>query len=282
MNASHHGRAAVETLRGAVVATEAAFRALQIDSPAAIARVEVVVESLIVNLKTSDSLLIPLLSGGAAGSGAAHTAVDVTILSLRMGMELRYAHPELSQLGLVAMLHNAGRSGTPVARLGLAGPAYAQVAHVVAHAQELVDGRAPAGRRGARAHEHAEIVALAALYESLSRQQPTGPRAWPPVAVKEILRRARARFADEVLKALIQITVSFPVGGLVRLNSGEIACVVERNDGLPLRPVVSIEARRGRRLADPKLIDLRENPFLYVCEFLGYGGPERELEDLPS
>jgi hypothetical protein len=46
--------------------------------------------------------------------------------------------------------------------------------------------------------------------------------------------------------------------------------VVARNAGLPLRPVVSVRARRGSSSAASKLIDLQERPFLYVQEFLGY------------
>ena len=112
------------------------------------------------------------------------------------------------------------------------------------------------------------VVAVAATYAHLSRQLPAGRRTWPPAAVKEILRRGRARFPDAILKALIQISVQFPVGGFVRLNSGEIARVVAKNEGLPLRPVV-IVAGRTKQPAEPKRVDLRDNPFLFIVECLG-------------
>jgi hypothetical protein len=273
--------ASPEALRSAVADTEAAFRSLQADSPVWRQRVEAVVDGLLGELKASDTLLVPLLSGWGGARGPARTAADVAILSLRIGMELRDAPHELHGLGLAALLHDVAHNGTIAARLRAAGPVYAEVAAIVARAQEAIDGRGTPGR-GGRVQKESEIVALAALYETLSRQQPTGPRPWPPVAVKEILQRGRARFADDVLKALIHITVAFPVGGLVRLNSGEVGCVVSRNDGLPLRPVVSIHARRGRPLPEPKVIDLRESPFLYVREFLGHEAPEHDAEEISS
>jgi hypothetical protein len=45
---------------------------------------------------------------------------------------------------------------------------------------------------------------------------------------------------------------------------------------------VSIHARRGRPLPEPKVIDLRESPFLYVREFLGHEAPEHDAEEISS
>lgn len=283
MSESGEHEVALDTFRRAVTSTAAAFESLRVHLPAPIAGVEGVVESLIGQLKTSDSLLVPLLSAGAEETSPAHTAVNVSILALRIGLELQYSHPDLSQLGQVALLHDIGRIGTPATRLGIEqgaklirtlGPAYVQVANLVVQAHERVHGRGGDGDAAPRAHEHVQIVSLAATYERLSRQQPKGPRAWPPAPVKEILRRERARFPDDILKALIQIMVTFPVGSFVRLNSGEVACVVAKNDRFPLRPIVSIPSRGGGSSAEAKLIDLRDNPFLYVKEFLGHEGHE--------
>lgn len=273
---------ATGAFRGAVASMEAAFESLRAHRPGSVERVETVVETLIGHLKTSDSLLVSLLGGRAGAAGAAHTAVNVGIFALRIGMALQYAHPELSELGLVALLHDTAALGAPAARAGVGdaaavlralGAGHAHVADLVVQAHEQLNGRGADGARRPRAHQHAQIVALAATYEQLSRQEPGGPRAWPPTAVKEILRRERARFPDAILKALIQISVEFPVGAFVRLNSGEVARVVAKNPGLPLRPVVEIPAREGRQRVEAKTVDLRDSPFLHVREFLGAERP---------
>ena len=283
MTTARDARLAVEAFRSAVASADASFSALLQQRPGADERVSGVVESLIGHLKTSDSLLISVLSGGPRTSSAAHAAVTAGVLALRIGMELGYAHPELSQLGHVAVLHDVAGGGTPathagreqaVHRIRLLGPAFSTIADLVVQAHEALGGID--GTRGARMHQDAKIVALTITYDRLARQQPTGPRAWPPLPVKEILRRERSRFPDAILKAFIEISVQFPVGGLVRLNSGEVARVVAKNDGFPLRPSVLVAARGGKQPTEPRQVDLKDNPFLYVKEFLGHTAPDSE------
>ena len=273
----------VEAFRGAVASTTAAFEALVQQRAGCDERVSAVVESLIGQLKTSDALLISVLSGRRSTT-AAHAAVTVSILSLRIGMELGYSHPELSQLGHVALLHDVTGAGTPPTRaaLGLVqriralGPIYATVADLIVQVHERLEDDVD-DERAAPTHQDAKIVALAVSYDREARQLPTGPRAWPPLPVKAILRRERARFPDAILKAFIHISVQFPVGALVRLNSGEVARVVAKNDKLPLRPIVQVAPRPGKP-GEPRQVDLRDNAFVYVLEFLGHAAADTDTE----
>ena len=245
---SFDGQSSMETFRRAVADTERAFAALQRHTAGADDGVSAVVDSVIGHLKSSDALLVPVLGSQPGAWSRAHTAAIITVVALRIGMELDYTHPALSQLGQAALLHELGTGE-----------------------QTRADDDSPLS---VPADPDAKIVAVAATYAHLSRQLPAGRRTWPPAAVKEILRRGRARFPDTILKALIQISVQFPIGGFVRLNSGELARVVAKNEGLPLRPVVVIAGRRAKQPSEPKRVDLRDNPFLFIVEFLGAEVPE--------
>ena len=264
-----------DAFRAAVASATATFEALLQQRPGSDERITSVVEALIGELKASDALLISVLSGRRSTTPA-HAAVIVTILAVRIGMEMSYSHPELSQLGHVALLHDVTGAGTPPTRSALdllhriraLGPVYATVADLVVQVHGRLHDEAD-DERAARAHQDAKIVALAVSYDREARQLPSGPRAWPPLPVKAILRRERARFPDAILKALIQISVEFPVGALVRLNSGEVARVVAKNARLPLRPVVQVASRAGKA-GEPRQVDLRDNAFLHVVEFLGH------------
>jgi HD-GYP domain-containing protein (c-di-GMP phosphodiesterase class II) len=277
-----------DEFRSAVASTDAAFVSLRSLTATAIKEIEDVVETLIDQLATSDALLLPVFGSGPRSSAAAPVAVYVSALALAIGAKLRYPRPELVELGLVALLHDVGRRNPAhghASREGGAmlshafGPAYARVASLVAQAeQHRHDSRAD-GDQGVAVPPLAQIVALAATYERVARQQPSGPSTWPPTAVKELIRRERARTADAILKAAIEVLVALPVGGLVRLNSGEIARVMRKNDRLPLRPVVAVTARSGPQSADRKVIDLRDTPFLHVAEFLGDNRIDIETED---
>ena len=271
-----------------VASAEAAFGSLRLLMPTSIKGVEDVVESLIAHLERADAMLIPLFTGEARSLAPPRVAVCVGALAVAIGMKLRYSQTELAQVGLVALLLEVGGIGgartstdgrESAAFIRGFGSRYAQIATLVAQAHELEQDSGADTEKVQRAHAHAQIVALAATYESLSWRQPSGPRTWPPAAVKELVRRERARTPDAILKATIEILVTLPVGGIVRLNSGEVGCVVRKNAGLPLRPVISIPGRQDRQPAEPKLIDLQESPFLYVCEFLGDNGSGLERED---
>jgi hypothetical protein len=58
------------------------------------------------------------------------------------------------------------------------------------------------------------------------------------------------------------------VGCLVRLNSGEIGRVIEKNKDFPFRPVVEVLMRQGKKLSEPLLINLSQNPLLHIQESL--------------
>jgi hypothetical protein len=277
VSAAADGQAGMDTFRRAIAETEVAFTAVQQHGAGAEERASAVVEALVSHLKSGDGLLVPVLGSRPSAWSRAQTAVVIAIVALRIGMELDYTHPELTHLGQAALLFELAVASRPGAEDGVRliralGPACASVANTVLEARE----------RGAPADPDAQIVAVAATYAHLSRELPAARRTWPPAAVKEILRRERARFGDAVLKALIHISVQFPVGGFVRLNSGELARVVAKNDGLPLRPVVVIAGRRGGAAAEPKRVDLAANPFLFVLEFLGHEAPDSDTESRSS
>jgi len=226
-----------------------------------------------------------------SASAATHTATGAAADErgpLAIGAKLRYPQPELIDLGLVALLHDVGRRNAAPGHAGREsgamltrgfGSAYARVAGLVAQAEQHRHDPGGDSGQGVAVPPLAQIVALAATYESIARQQPSGPSTWPPAAVKELIRRERARMADAILKAAIEVLVALPVGGLVRLNSGEIARVMRKNDRLPLRPVVAVTGSSGRQSAHRKVIDLRDTPFLHVAEFLGDNRIDIETED---
>jgi hypothetical protein len=272
-----------------VADTEAILASLQ--GEGADERVNGLVENLIGQLKSGDSLLMPVLNGRRAAWTPAHTAVMIGSVGLRIGMELDFAHPELSLLGQAALLYEfvaGAASARPGAEEGLRlirtlGGAFSTAGDLVFQARAQVNGNSTgnAAGPGMRVQQTTEIVAVAATYAYLAQELPDGRPTWPPLAVKEFLRRSRTRFSDAVLKALIHISVQIPVGAYVRLNTGEVAHVVAKNVGHPLRPVIVI-AGRAKHPDEPQRVDLRENPLLSILEFLGHEPPGPETENRPT
>ena len=68
-------------------------------------------------------------------------------------------------------------------------------------------------------------------------------------AVKEITQTYRKKFSRRMLRALLHELSAFPIGSVVRLNSGAIVMVVETDSAFPLRPVVrTLYDAEGRRV----------------------------------
>jgi len=60
----------------------------------------------------------------------------------------------------------------------------------------------------------------------------------------------------------------FPVQSYVRLNTGEIARVIEINRTNPLRPIVEVLFESDGSKSTPRRIDLTMEPLLYVVSSL--------------
>ncbi|MBI3989780.1 MAG: HD domain-containing protein [candidate division NC10 bacterium] len=279
-----------QVFQRAVSVVEGILQAVRGQVPFSIANAEKTVEALLQSLQAGDALLVPFFSGGSPSPSPAREVVNVCIIVLQIGLELGYAPEELRKLGLAAILHNVGMARLPKellerqsplnpkertsleqhpkegARLlqGL-GPRYTWLAEVILQVHERMDGSGyPNGLMGQQIHEYASIVGLADIYESLVHHRPFRRPLGPLEALKELLKRERTTFPERILKALIRALSTFPVGSLVRLNTEEIGRVVAKNKDFPLRPVVEVLVRRGKRLEEPVVIDLSQNPLLYI------------------
>lgn len=87
----------------------------------------------------------------------------------------------------------------------------------------------------------------------------------PLEAVKEITQTYRTGFSRRMLRALLHELSAFPIGSVIRLNSGAIVRVVETDPAYPLRPAVEVlYDAEGRRPSRAHRIALRENPILHI------------------
>lgn len=261
--------------------------AVHAEVPLSVSQAEEVLDVLLQSLETSDALLVPLFRGGESAVSPARKAVNLCILSVRIGAELGYRREELRELGLAALLCDIGTTLVPAQTLGKRGlftrderavleekkgeglkflqkllPGQRWLAEVVRKRYETEGPHQPQNKF----EEYAAIIHLADIYKSLIHPRPARDRVGPFDALKEILERHRADFPDRILKALIRAMSTFPVGSLVRLNTGEIGRVVARNRNFPLRPVVEILVRRGMRLDEPVRLDLSQSPLVHIKE----------------
>jgi HD-GYP domain-containing protein (c-di-GMP phosphodiesterase class II) len=222
-----------------------------------------------------------------------HT-VNICIISLELGIGLRFDVPGLIELGVAALMHDIGmvkcidlinkpdcllpeeikrvkeHPSIGVEILQRLGREFSQrVFDVVRQEHERMDGSGyPAGLKDEQISEYARIIGLVDVYEAMIHKRPYRPKFSPLETIKTILKN-KSFFEYKVIKLLIERIGVFPMGTLVRLNTKEIGLVVRENPDLPLRPTINIIVDAyGKELKEPKQVNLADNSMLYVDECL--------------
>ncbi|MBI3637139.1 MAG: hypothetical protein HY216_13165 [Candidatus Rokubacteria bacterium] len=214
----------------------------------------------------------------------------VTVLAMRVGGNTGYDRTALTELGLAGCLIDIGLWLLPSALLRrleamspeelaqyrshprLAAeliqrwtPPYAGIAEIVLQHHEREQGQGfPQGLQSVDIRPEAKLLGLIDTYTGLTAPASLRPGLRPHEAVREIVRSKHESFPPSLIKALLSEISVFPPGTLVRLNTGEIGCVIAVNRNHPLRPRIEVFDAKGRRPNTPKTIDLAEAPFLYI------------------
>ncbi len=196
---------------------------------------------------------------------------------------------DLESVGLGALLHDVGKSAIPTEILQKSGPLTeeekflvqqhphvglellsrrrgldAVVADAVAQHHERRDGTGyPEGLNGAEIGPGGSIVAVADAYDAMTSERPYR-RAWRPTEVIRWISHESGRgFDPDMVLALVRALGVYPVGSVVRLNSGELAIVCAANPQAIRQPrVLVISSPLGAPLTHPSRLDLARPGFL--------------------
>ncbi len=224
--------------------------------------------------------------------------VNVSLIALELGRGLGYEKQQLVELGVAGFMHDIGiikfldlinKNGKlsdgefqkvkehPLNGLEIinkiGGEFIPGLIVVIAQEHERLDGSGyPKGLKDDEIKESAQIVGVADVYEAMIHSRPYRVRFSPPKTINAILNQKNS-FSPKVLKVLLERIGVFPVGTMVRLNTKEVGMVVKENQGLPLRPLVTVMFdESGKKVAQPKQIDLSSNLMICIEECLDVSG----------
>jgi len=211
--------------------------------------------------------------------------VNVSILTMGQARGLGIDGPLLREFGLAALMHDIGKVRTPLevlnkpdklnddefaimkrhtvdgAEILRATPDIPALAPVVAFEHHLrVDGSGyPAGVTRPSLNLGTMLCGIADVYDAM-RSQRKYQQSFPSERVLEVLKRNDGKqFDQHLVRRFVQLIGIYPVGNLVRLDTGEVAVVVKVHAADPYRPQVRIVFdRRGQRQDLPYEINLWE------------------------
>jgi HD-GYP domain-containing protein (c-di-GMP phosphodiesterase class II) len=252
---------------------------------------EKIVEQFIDSIKTGNELLLKSLYQEENVYDLVSHMLNVSILAIKLGIGLKLPEEELLKVGLAAILEDIGMQEVPPHLLYVSrrlspgeyeevkkhslygykiirnwGENFFWLAETILHIHERENGNGyPYGHINGKIHGHAKIIGLVDVYEALTHNRPYRKRLLHFDAIKHIIDAEKSSFPKLILKTLIQQLSTYPVNSYVKLNSGEIAQVLEVNPLSPLCPVIKIiyNSHRGK-MNTGKIVNLTKTSLLYI------------------
>jgi HD-GYP domain-containing protein (c-di-GMP phosphodiesterase class II) len=139
----------------------------------------------------------------------------------------------------------------------------------------------PRGKKAGEISPLAKIISVCDVYEALSHPRPFRREHSPFDAIKMVIQMKGHLIDEKVIKDLINFISIFPVGSLVRLNTGETALVTRSNWGMPTKSVVKVFLTPDMRPArNQRSVDLSRNNLVHIHEPLGITEQHKALQVL--
>jgi putative nucleotidyltransferase with HDIG domain len=244
-----------------------------------------IIESLARLLSRDRTSLIALTAPGPNDDFTFTHMVNVAILAMAQARSLSIEGALLREFGFAALMHDIGKVSTPGDILNKPGPLTAREFAVMK--RHVIDGasilhRTPGVPALAPivAFEHhlgqdlsgypenighrelnlcTQIVSIADVYDALRSNRVYRP-GLPAERVRAIMaRRNSPAFNGLLLRRFINLVGLFPVGTLVRLETGEVAVVNREHANDPFRPQVRVLLdEHGDPLMAPELVNTWE------------------------
>ena len=220
--------------------------------------------------------------------------VNVCVLAVLTGIALGYSRDRLRELALGCLLHDLGKMAVPAEILNKPGKFTEEEmeivkthtiagfevlrnnpgipllsAHIAFQHQERLNGTGyPRGLKGNEIHEYARVAAVADVYDALTSDRPYRKRMMPHEAYEIMIASIGDYFEESIIRTFFEHIALYPVGTVVKLNSGAVGVVVGCHSHMPLRPVIQVLLDADGNLPQQAKVDLTTELTIFVAEVL--------------
>jgi putative nucleotidyltransferase with HDIG domain len=210
-------------------------------------------------------------------------SVAVCALMIALARQLGLSGEEIRAAGTAGLLHDLGKARIPSDILNKPGKLTEQEFEVIKshprhgwdllrqvrgiddisldvclHHHEKMDGTGyPDGLAGEEISLYARMGAVCDIYDAVTSNRPY-KKGWDPAeSLRNMARWTGSHLDAKVFGAFVKSVGIYPVGSLVRLESGLMGVVIEQGDASLLTPRVrTFFCPKSRAYVEPALVDL--------------------------
>ncbi len=210
-------------------------------------------------------------------------SVAVCALMIALGRQLQLDEHLIRQVGIAGLLHDLGKAMMPMEVLNKPGKltdaefrimkghpeegfkllqeskSVDDIAFdVVLHHHEKTDGSGyPKGLKDSEISLYAKMGAVCDVYDAITSNRPYKAGWDPAESLRKMAEWANGHFDPKVFQAFVKSVGIYPIGSLIKLNSGRLGIVVDQSPKSLLTPRIKVFfSTRGNARIKPELIDL--------------------------
>lgn len=262
-----------------------------------------ITEAIIEDILKSHQLMVNVTDIKHIGDYEYEHALNVAVLSLIMGIELRMNKHDLYTLFIGAMLHDIGKVFIDKNLLNLGNKMDAEAYElykehpkkgyeyikdnrgfsptsnivVLQHHEHYDGGGFPSGTSGDHIHKNARIVSICNTYDKMTSDSINSPAVAANEAIEFIMGNAGSIFDFDLVNLFVRKINPYPAGTLVDLSNETTAVVIDTNLDYPLRPIVQVLQVRNKLVIRKEIYDLLEVTDLTIKR-IRYRDPVHEEE----
>jgi len=244
-----------------------------------------VVEEMVTTIFDNQDALMALTRVRQRDEYTFQHSLSVTVLLIAFAKSLGMSREEVEQIGIGGLVHDIGKTRTPDHILNKPGrlteeefrimrehvvhsrtileetPGISDIAMgVAAEHHERWDGTGyPLGLKGEQISFSGRMAAIVDVYDALTADRVYHKGKTPQETLAMVVKSGGSHFNPDLVKHFVHSVGIYPVGSLVRLESGRLAVVVASGrDGVlrpKVRPILDIKRRTFIVEADIDLAD---------------------------
>jgi len=265
---------------------------LKEDYSADIDKIFSLLDDIFNQLILGDSILENIYNENNAEYYLPYHIVNVLVLSYALALSLGFNKSQINNLGKAVVFYDLGMDDfREIIQLDrrLNEEEYNLVKNHIANSIEIVDkigalnkeilaaiqmhhervngSGYPLGMRLDEINLPAKIIGLVDTYAAMVEARAYRQGMSAHQAIRSLLSSQKDEFDEEVLRVFINKMSVYPIGSIVRLDTQELARVINVFPGSPLRPVVMIiQDANGEPAKETRIIDLSKCDFPSILD----------------